>query len=176
MVSLPVTEDTPVIRTDFTDPAAWEAARAAILAPGAQARLFAAHVEFVDDPGFAGWTPAQILALATDEVASRHPCLFVVDEATVSGGDWPVLVMDLCVERGRTFRAAAGEVGSIEANLSVGNSEFSFYAELADEAGGVFRGGGPPRSVIIEKMQESLQQWPSRALEGLLRPQEPPAR
>jgi hypothetical protein len=176
MVWLPVTEDTPVIRTDFSDPAAWEAVRAAIVAPGAEARLFAAHVEFVDDAGFAGRTPTQILALVTDEFASCHPCLFIVDKTTLSADDWPVLVMDLCIEKGRMFRAAADEVSVIEANLSVGNSDFSFYAEFAEEAGGVFRGGGPPRSVTIARMQQALQKSPSKGLEALLKPQEPRAR
>jgi hypothetical protein len=137
--------------------------------------LFAAQVEFVDDPGFAGYTPEQILALVTDEFADRHTFLFIVDQATVSSGGWPVLVMDLSEEKGRMFRAAADEVGGVEANLSVGNSDFSFYAELADETGGVFRGGGPSRSLTIAKMQQALQKWPSRALEGLLKPEEPPA-
>ena len=45
MVSLPMTGHMPVIRTDFSDPAAWEAARAAILAPGAEAAMFAPDVE-----------------------------------------------------------------------------------------------------------------------------------
>ena len=92
-------------------------------------------------PGFAGCTPAQILALVTDELASRHPCLFIVDKATASAGDWPVLVMDLRGEKGRMFRVTADEVGGIEANLSVRNIDFSFYADFASEAGGVFRGG-----------------------------------
>jgi hypothetical protein len=57
MISLPVTEHTPVILTDFSEPAAWNATRAAILAPGRDAALFTAHVEFVHDPSLAGSTP-----------------------------------------------------------------------------------------------------------------------
>jgi hypothetical protein len=154
MVSLPVTEHTPVIRTDFSEPAAWEAARAAIVAPGAEAALFAAHVQFVDNPDLAGHTPEQILALVTDELASCHPFLFIVDTTTVSSADWPVLVMDLYEEKGRIFRAIADEVHSIEANLSMGNLGFSFYTEFADKTGGVFRGGGPSRSDIKTRMRQ----------------------
>ena len=69
MVSLPVPQDAPAIRTGFSGPAAWEATREAIPVPGAGASLFAAHAEFVDDLDFAGYTPAQILALVTGEVA-----------------------------------------------------------------------------------------------------------
>jgi hypothetical protein len=90
--------------------------------------------------------------------------------------DWPVLVMDLFTERGRTFRAVADEVHSIEANLALGNSDFSFYAEMADEAGGVFLGGGgPPRSQTIEKLLQAAQTYSSGSLAAILRPQEPPA-
>lgn len=175
MVSLPVTKDTPVVRTDFSDLTAWEAARAAILAPGAEAALFTAHVEFVDDPALAGYTPEQILALVTDEIAGRHPCLFIVDTTTVSSADWPVLVMDLREEKGRTFRAIADVVHMIGANLSLGNSELSFYAEVADEAGGVFRGGGPSRSDIIAGLRQAARDYQSKALAAILKPQEPPA-
>jgi hypothetical protein len=176
MVTLPVTGDKAlVIRTDFADPAAWEAVREAILAPGAQARLFTANVEFVDDPGFAGCTPAQILALVPDEFTSRHACLFIVDKATVSSAGWPVLVMDLAVEKGRMFRAVAEEVHGIEANLAVGNVDFSFYAQFAEDAGGIFRGGGPSKSEIVARLQDAVQKWPSKAMEAMLRP-EPPDR
>jgi hypothetical protein len=174
MVALPITGHTPVIRTDFSDPAAWAAARAAILAPGAEAAMFAPDVEFVDDPGFSDYTPAQILALVTGEFAGRHVCLFIADETTVSSADWPVLVMDLRGEKGRMFRAVADELHGIEANLSTGNMDFSFYAEFADQTGGVFRGGGPARSVIRAGLQQALQNSPSKAMAAMLKPRKPP--
>ncbi len=172
MVSLPNTENTPVIRTDFSAPTAWETARVAILAPGAEAALFTAHVEFIDDPDLADYTPEQVLALVPDEFA--HPCLFIVDTTTLTTADWPVLVMDLYKDRGRTFRTVADELHGIEANLSVGNSDFSFYAEFAEETGGVFRGGGPSRGNIMAGFQQALQNSPSNALAAILKPQKPP--
>jgi hypothetical protein len=176
MVSLPMTGHTPVIRTDFSSPAAWEAARAAILAPGAEAAMFTAQVHFVDDPDFAGYTPARILALVTDEFADRHACLFIADETTVNTADWPALVMDLRGERGRMFRTVADEMYGIEANLSIGNMDFSFYAESAQETGGVFRGGGPSRSVINAGLQQALQNSPGNAMAAMLKPGKPPVR
>jgi Domain of unknown function (DUF6924) len=176
MVALQTADHTPVIRTGFSDPAAWAAVRAAILAPGAEAAMFAAQVTFVDDPDLAGYTPAQILALVTDEFAGRHACLFIADETTIGSADWPVLVMDLRGNKGRTFRTVADELHGIEANLSAGNMDFSFYAEFADETGGVFRGGGPPRAVIKAGLQQALQNSPSKAMAALLKPQQPPAR
>jgi hypothetical protein len=156
MVMLPTTEDTPVIRTDFSDQDAWEAARAAILAPGADGELFAAHVEFVDDTSFADQTPEQIVALVTDEFAASHPCLFLADKAALTGPDWAVLVIDLEDEKGRTIRTVADELFSIEANLSVGNM---FFGEFADAAGadGIFRGfGGPSRAELKAKLPASM--------------------
>ncbi len=145
---LPTTSYTPVIRTDFSDQQAWEGARAAILAPGDDGDVFAAQVEFVDDPAFADSAPEQILALVTDDFADRHPCLFIVDKTTVSSADWPVLVIDLCEEKGRMFRSVADQLFSIESNLSVSNMGFSEFAEAADDYG-IFRGfGGPSRSVL----------------------------
>ncbi len=155
MVTLPTTEDTPVIRTDFSSQEAWEAVRAAVLAPGDDGEMFTARVEFVDDPGFAGRTPEQILALVTDEFADSHPCLFIADKTTVSSADWPVLVIDLCEEKGRMFRTIADQLFSVESNLSVDNMDFSEFADAAD-SNGVFRGfGGPPRSVLKAKLPHS---------------------
>jgi hypothetical protein len=180
MVSLPQTgHNTLVIRTDFTDSAGWQAAREAILAPGAQARLFTAHVEFVDDPDFADWTPEQVLALVTDEFTSRNPCLFIVDKTTVSAVGWPVLVMDLYAGEGQVFRAVAESIHGIEANLSTGNMDFAEYAEAAEDADGVFRGfGGPSRAEILARLQEAAQtgKSPNKFMEAMLRPQpDPPA-
>jgi hypothetical protein len=83
MLTLLTSGDMPVIRTDFSDQGAWEAVRAAILAPGEDGEIFRAHVEFVDDPGLADSTPEQVLALVTDEFADRHACLFIVDKTTI---------------------------------------------------------------------------------------------
>jgi hypothetical protein len=156
MVTLPTTADSPVIRTDFSDQDAWEAARAAILAPAAYAKLLTAHVEFVDDPGYADKTPTQVLDLITDEFTDSHPCLFIVDQTTLSSVEWPVLVMDLWDQKGRMFRTVADELFSIESNLSVSNMSFSEFADAAD-ASGVFRGFGDlPRAELMARLPASM--------------------
>jgi hypothetical protein len=53
------------------------------------------------------------------------------------------------------MRYVADELHRIEANLSTGNMDFSFYAESADATDGVFRGGGPARSVIKAVLERS---------------------
>jgi hypothetical protein len=148
MVSLPITEQTPVIRTDFSSPAVWAEVRAAIVAPADENTSFAAYVHFVDDPAWADHAPEQILASMTAEFAERHRCLFIVDKTTVSTPGWPVLVMDLADEEHQAFRAIADELAGIEANLWMGNISFSSYTRRARGTDGVF-GGRPARLLSL---------------------------
>jgi hypothetical protein len=63
----------------------------------------------------------------------------VVDRLATRHKDFPILVIDLQDEPGRTFRAVPGEIQSIENNLSIANMRFY---EFANNVGpdGVFRG------------------------------------
>ena len=76
MMKLPVTNDSPVLRTDFSDQAAWDAIRAQIQQPSPEG--FEAHVEFIDDRAFAAMSAEQILAAVpadyphTGSLCSRH--------------------------------------------------------------------------------------------------------
>jgi hypothetical protein len=128
----------PVIRTDFSDQARWEAIRAAIIAPS-EDDGFVAAVEFVDDPTLAGFTVDHLLALATEETIGYQRCLLVVDAVTTASREWPVLVIDLREDRGRQFRAVASHIHSIENNLSIANMDFFEFADNV-EIDGVFRG------------------------------------
>jgi hypothetical protein len=137
-VSLPVTGQAPVIRTDFSDPAAWAAVRAAILAPVGEAVQPAAYVDLVDDPAWADRTPGQIRDCVTAEFAERHRCLFIVDATALTTPGWPVLVVNPSGGKHPVFRAVAEELGGIEANLWMGTVTFSSYAQRAGQTGGVF--------------------------------------
>lgn len=173
MVSLPDSEDLLVVRTDFSDPGGWEATRRAILAPGAEAQLYAAPVEFVDDEGFAGYAPEQFLDLIGEGPGG---CLFIVDKTTVSSPDWPVLVMDLEGERGRVFRVIADEISEIAGNALVGKINLSEYADYADERGGILRRrGGPSRSEIIASLREAVDsgKWPGEVMKKMMKPGPP---
>jgi hypothetical protein len=134
MNTIPDTEYPVVVRTDFTAQAAWDKIRAAIRTQLDGAEVY---VEFVDDPGYAGATKEQLLALLPADYA--HPILFVVDGTTISGADHPILVVDLVDSPGREFRTIPVHVHSIEANLSIANMDYDEFAEAVD-AGGVFRG------------------------------------
>ena len=136
MKPLPSTEDPLVIRTDFTDDAAWREIQRSIGAPvGDQG--FLAHVTFVDDRAFDGADSDELLPLLT---AARpfHGFAMLVDRMAISAAEHPLLVLDL-FEPGHAFRAIPATVQSIENNLSISNMDFE---EFADSVGsdGVFRG------------------------------------
>ena len=140
---------TPLLRTDFTDAAAWELIVAAVTAPvdfGSEASEdddglgeegdYAPNITPIADPAFEGVTGEALGAAWTrDEVGY----MLLADQASMTDGtDLTIVYVDLYDEPGRTFRCVVGEVASIEANLSIANMDF----EVADSIGrdGVFRG------------------------------------
>ena len=155
MKPIPETENTVVLRTDFSDDAAWKAICAAIREPAAEYQIdFAewaaineaigqyvgelqANVVFIDDPEYADITIDQLLKLVPED--SNQTFLFVVDRVTVSHTDHPILVVDLFTERGRKFRTVPSQIQAIENNLSIANMDWEDFADNVD-ADGVFRG------------------------------------
>jgi hypothetical protein len=142
MKMLPDTKDSPVIRTDFENQSAWETICDLIRAP---VRVFGqdlfayVEVEFVEDTEFRD--------LSTEELMRRAPmgdeygasCLLVVDKIATRHPEFPILVVDLWDERGRTFRTIPSEILGIECNLSLSNMDFRDFANSTDQDG-VFRG------------------------------------
>ena len=138
MKQLPQTNSPVVIRTDFENQKAWETICKSIRAPvpfGDDA--FYAYVEFVDDTEFRNLSVEDLLNGVPD--GYKHSFLVVVDGAAVANAEFPILVIDLHAERGRTFRAIPATVQSIENNLSIANMDFFEFADNVDEDG-VFRG------------------------------------
>jgi hypothetical protein len=134
----PKTANPAVIRTDFGNQQAWEAICGLIRAPAHEGSdTFYAHVEFLEDDDYRNLSTESILAMLPRDY--EHTFLFIVDSATVSSPDFPILVVDLCESRGRTFRAIPSRIQSIENNLSISNMDFEEFAEDIDEDG-IFRG------------------------------------
>jgi len=135
---LPKTANAVVIRTDFEDQQAWETICRLIRAPVHEGSYtFYAHVEFLEDNGYRNLSVEELLA--TVPRGYDHTFFFVVDRATISNPDFPILVVDLDESRGRSFRATPSQIQSIENNLSIANMGFEEFAEAADE-GDIFRG------------------------------------
>lgn len=134
MPQIPVTEHPVLLRTDFSNDAAWEAVCAAIQQPVGE---FKAHMEYVSDLDFEDASTRQILSLIPDEYP--HDFICIADGTALSHPESAVLVVDLVDDRGREFRAIPSEMWGIENNLSIANMFFSEFADAVD-ADGVFRG------------------------------------
>jgi hypothetical protein len=136
--SLPVTQDTPVIRTFFEDDAAWSAVCKLIRQPWREdGQDLYAYVDFVDNPIFRNRNEGDLLKMTPHDYP--HTFLFVVDKTASQREDFPILVLDLRKEPGRTFRAIPKEIPGIQNNLSISNMDFYEFADNVDPDG-VFRG------------------------------------
>ncbi|MFF8973277.1 DUF6924 domain-containing protein [Streptomyces sp. NPDC014995] len=122
-----------VLRTDFTDDAAWNALCAASDAD---------HATFVSDPRFAD---VGIPALMDEDNAADEDeqlaHLFLADATALADPQHRLLALDLYDEPGRTFRVPAAWFPEVSANLCIANLDFEDYADCAD-ATGTFRGFG----------------------------------
>ncbi len=134
MKHIPDTHNALVLRTDFSDTAAWEAICAAIRKP---VGAFKAYVDFVSDPAYDGISTEQLRSLIPQ--GSNHTFMFIVDRIALLPPDYPILVVDLYTQPGRTFRVIPAEMWSIENNLSIANMDFEEFADAVDEDG-IFRG------------------------------------
>jgi hypothetical protein len=134
MKPIPTSEQALIIRTDFSDSAAWES----IIAAAESAEdPFMFNMKVVDDPAYDG---ASVQALM-DAIPEDYPHSFLViaDKRAVNDPDHPLLVVDLLEERRREFRSLPAQVASIDSNLSIANMGFEEFAGMVDETG-VFRG------------------------------------
>lgn len=130
------TENPLVLRTDFSDQAAWESIRTAVQKPVGIFR-FRANVEFLDDIEYEGADKIQLLGLLPKNY--NHSFIIVADQTAMSLPDHPLLVIDLYERSGNEFRAIPGEIQGIENNLSIANMDFEEFAGSVDQDG-VFRG------------------------------------
>ncbi|POX50543.1 hypothetical protein C3489_22035 [Streptomyces sp. Ru71] len=137
-MALPQPDDlaTLVLRTDFSDDAAWNALCARLDSADESATR-------VSDPRFDG---ASIEALLDEENAAAEDeriCeVFLADATTLTDPELPLLAVDLHDEPGRTFRVPVRWYADIAANLSIANMDFADYADAADASSGTFRGFG----------------------------------
>ncbi len=134
MKQIPATENPLVLRTDFSDQAAWETIGTIIREPIGD---FYAYVDFLDDVEYRDITKGQLLGLVPEKYS--HTFIMVVDRTAISSRDFPLLIVDLYDGSGRDFRAIPSQIQSIQNNLSLANMDFEEFAESIDE-NGVFRG------------------------------------
>jgi hypothetical protein len=135
-MKIPQTENAAVLRTDFSDQAAWKKIRVLISRPSFPFG-FRANVDFVEDQSFEGITVEELLGLIPD--GYRHTFIFVVDVTAIQARDHPLLVVDLYENSGQSFRAVPQQAQGIENNLSIANMDFEEFASNVGKDG-VFRG------------------------------------
>jgi hypothetical protein len=142
MKNLPATENTLLLRTDFSDESAWVALCEAIRAPQTPDEFFAC-VTPVSDHAYDGATVEQLVARSSPD---DHTFILVADRRALADPEHPVLVVDRVHEPGRTFRVIPLEAWAVENNLSLANMDFEEFADNADPDG-VFRGfpAAPPQ-------------------------------
>jgi hypothetical protein len=138
-----------LVRTDFSDDAAWLAVSDEAVEESGEG--FTANVTPVSDPSWGGatWEAVKAAAPSGDHGPSM---LFIADITTCTSPEHPILVVDLqdkflSLEEfpevaGRTpFRCIPSELWSVENNLSLANMDWEEFAGSVD-GDGVFRGFG----------------------------------
>jgi len=139
---IPKTAHPLVIRTDFENQQVWKTIwrliRTPVPVPG---DTFHALVERLEDAAFRNCSPENLLAGVPGDYT--HSFLIVADSTAMTHPDFPLLIIDLVADRGRSFRAVPSAIQSIENNLSIGNMVFSEFANAVD-GHGIFRGFPSP--------------------------------
>ncbi len=134
MKDLPDSANSLVVRTDFSDEAAWARICGEIEAPVGE---FRAYVSFVSDPDFDGLSISALTSLGQRDPTRGY--MFIVDRISLTDAEHPILVLDLADEPEPTFRVVPREMWSVENNLSIANMDWLDFADSVD-ADGVFRG------------------------------------
>jgi hypothetical protein len=138
--SLPQTDNTLLVRTDFTDPVRWRALQTAITTPDEDD--FVPDVHIVDDPVYSGLTTEQVASL----VPARGFLLIVADKTTFTAPEMPLLAVLPHEEEGdeaplhhSELRVIAEDLGLIESCIRFGIMDWEEFVEAAGDDG-VFRG------------------------------------
>ncbi|MEE2037657.1 hypothetical protein Q8791_10545 [Nocardiopsis sp. CT-R113] len=127
-----------VVRTHHGDERAWRALLLALEAEYARYGSRPSRFLFVDDPGWAGATPEEVLEAVRDGDAEA---VFLADEEALSEESWPLLTVyaPLPDEEPRPseetlFRTGLDMVYYVDTNLSTGNTDVADFAAGAHEA------------------------------------------
>lgn len=131
---IPATENPLVLRTDFSNEAAWRSLCKTLQDPDDE---FSPELEFVSDRAFDGLAAADLPSSLSEP--SPHTFAFIVDRTALTRAGNPVLIIDLHDKPGRTFRVTAAALGGVANNLSIANMDFDEFAKAVDKDG-IFRG------------------------------------
>jgi hypothetical protein len=135
MGMLPRLGGSDLVRTDFTDSAAWE--QVSSEAQQENDDGFRAYVEPVSDPAFDGlsWEAVKAAVPGDDDEGA---VLFIADAIALASHERPILVVDLVDDR-PPFRCIPSQLWGVENNLSIANMDWEDFADAVDDDG-IFRG------------------------------------
>ena len=125
-----------VIRTDFSDDAAWEQLCSVVKQPRFEYET-RAPLECIDDESCSGLAPGDVASVLP--AGSYRPFVFLADAQTISQAEHALLAVDLSEVPGRTMRVIPTEAGTVAANLILANMEFTEFA-ISVDPDGVYRG------------------------------------
>ena len=135
---LPKSENSLLLRTDFSNDTAWIKLRSASEALSEEG--FQANLTVIDDVDYEGLSVAQLIELKPiGEQRGEHSFAFLADTTSLTIPEHPILVVELREAPGQTFRVIPRELWSVENNLALGNMDYKDFAQSVD-ADGVFRG------------------------------------
>ena len=126
--------DVYVIRTDFSSAERWQEICDAIRESLDDLEMKAHYIE---DRKLDGASPEDLLPLL--EGNPCHCSAFIIDRTSMESPEFPIIVMDLFTEPGRTFRLIPEQMPNVRANLCLANMDFEEFADSVD-SDGVFRG------------------------------------
>jgi hypothetical protein len=136
MKTIPNTENALVLRTDFSDQAAWVEICGELRKPVGTLH-FLAYLDYLNDMEYAGIEKNQLLDLMPPSYS--HSFIIVADEKAMTHPEHPLLIIDLSKDSAGEFRAVPSQIQAIQNNLSIANLDFKEFTDAADQDG-VFRG------------------------------------
>jgi hypothetical protein len=136
MKTIPHTENTLVLRTDFSDQAAWVDICGELRKPVGTLH-FLAYLDYLNDMEYAGLTKKQLLEVIPHDY--HHGFIIVADQKAMTHPEHPLLIIDLSKTSAGEFRAIPSQIQGIQNNLSIANMDFEEFMQAADQDG-VFRG------------------------------------
>lgn len=136
MVWVPGSTSSLMVRTDFTDPGAWDRLQSILLSENGEG--FRAYVEFIDEHANDGATWRE-LRDATRATSAHASVLFIADHSAHVEPDNPIQVVDLSIESRQPFRCIARELWAIDNNLNLANMDWEEFAALTGPDG-IYRG------------------------------------
>ncbi|MFC4562702.1 DUF6924 domain-containing protein [Nocardiopsis mangrovi] len=116
-----------IVRTDFSDDAAWEALLDTVYRPGGGGPIddFGDYIDVVDDRAFEGATPEQVMAVLRE----WGDVVLIADGDTMRDPGHRVLTVPLEHRIGCAFRLDPDQVGIMAVNLSIGNQDIEDYMD-----------------------------------------------